>query len=163
LETQRNMKILRKISFVIFLFALLFLFSHFFANSYDDKTTHPALTDEIVDFYNLSFENKLTPEEKELIVQGSIDEDTPPRWINHFYDPIYNEGWKAENLGDVAPSTLRLLSKIFFNINTEIVSSKDWVHNEFLQARYQEYGGNNTWENAIRNTLKAIKKKHTIY
>jgi len=59
----------------------------FVANAYDDKTTHPALTDEIVDFYNLSFPNKqLTPQQKEWIVEGSILEDTPPRWINHFYD-----------------------------------------------------------------------------
>src|SRR3989338_11558638 len=135
---------------LLIILATVFLYLSHSSLSYDEKTTHPALTDEIVDFYNLSFDNKLTPEEKEWIIQGSIDEDLPPRWINHFYDPIYNEGWKAENLGDVAPSTLRLLSKIFFNINTEIVSSKDWVHNEFLQARYQEYGGNNTWENAVR-------------
>ena len=66
----------------------LFLFFQS-SSGYDDKTTHPALADEIVDFYNLSFDNKLTNEEKEWIVQGSIDEDTPPRWINHFYDPIY--------------------------------------------------------------------------
>ena len=92
-------------------------------------------------------------------MQGAIDEDIPPRWINHFFDPIYNEGWKAENLGTVSPSTLRFFSKIFFNINTEIVSSKQWVHDEFLQARYTDYGGNNTWENAIRQYANGNKKE----
>ena len=98
--------------------------------SYDDKTTHPGLTDEIVDFYNFSSQTKLTDEEKEWIVLGSINEDTPPRWINHFYDPIYNEGWKAENLGNVSPLTLSIFSKTLLNINTETVSSKNWAHNE---------------------------------
>ena len=64
--------------------------------AYDDKTTHPALTDEAIDFYNLYFEKKLTSEEKEWIVRGSIQEDTVPRWINHFYDPIYKVGWSGE-------------------------------------------------------------------
>ena len=63
---------------VILFLALSFFFSQN-TKSYDDKTTHPALTDEVVDFYNASFGNQLTPEEKELIVQGSIDEDLPPR------------------------------------------------------------------------------------
>ena len=76
----------------IFIIGSLFLFSNN-SKSYNDKTTHPGLTDEIVDFYNLSFDDKLTPEEKEWIVQGSIDEDTPPRWINHFYDPTNGDGW----------------------------------------------------------------------
>lgn len=122
-----------------------------FINAYDDKTTHPAITDEIVDFYNLSFlSEQLTAQQKEWIVQGSIDEDMPPRWINHFYDPVNGDGWKAENLGNVSPFTLQLFSKIFFNINTEIVSSKNWVHNEILQEKYANYGGNRTWENAVR-------------
>src|SRR3989344_1282397 len=145
----------------IFLIVSVFISLAFFqqGKGYDDKTTHPGLTNEIVDFYNASFDVKLTSEEKEWIVQGSIDEDIPPRWINHFYDPIYNEGWKAENLGTVPPPTLRSISKIFLNINTEIVSSKQWVHDEFLQVRYAGYGGNNTWENAIRQYANGNKKE----
>ncbi|MBI5913326.1 lamin tail domain-containing protein [Candidatus Azambacteria bacterium] len=148
----------KKISFFLIVFAFISLVFFQQGRGYDDKTTHPGLTDEMVDFYNASFDAKLTSEEKEWIVQGAIDEDIPPRWINHFYDPIYNEGWKAENLGTVPPSTLRFLSGIFFNINTEIVSSKQWVHDEVLQARYTSYGGNNTWENAIRQYANGNKK-----
>lgn len=129
-----------------------------YGKGYNDKTTHPALTDEIVDFYNLSFANKLTDEEKEWIVEGSINEDIPPRWINHFYDPTTGEGWKSENLGEVPPITLQIFSKIFLNATTETVSSKNWVHNELLQAKYADYGGNRTWENAIRRYVNGDKE-----
>ena len=135
----------------------LFIFPQY-GKGYNDKTTHPALTDEIVDFYNLSFTNKLTDEEKEWIVEGSINEDIPPRWINHFYDPTTGEGWKSENLGDVAPITLQIFSKMFLNATTETVSSKNWVHNELLQAKYADYGGNRTWENAIRRYVNGDKE-----
>ncbi len=127
--------------------------------SYDTNTTHPGLTDEIVDFYNLSFGDELNTQEKEWIVQGSIDEDLPPRWINHFYDPTTGEGWLAENLGNVSPATLRFLTKIVFNPNAAVVSSLDWLHNEELQARYASYGGNNTWENGIRQYAAGNKKE----
>ena len=153
--------ILRKIFFIVTIAILtiggLFLFSQN-SKSYDDQTTHPGITDEIVDFYNLYFDDRLTNEEKELIVQGSIDEDTPPRWINHFYDPTNGDGWKSENLGNVSSGTLKLFSKIFFNVNTEIVSSKNWAHNEVLQLKYQDYGGNRTWENAIRRYVNGDKE-----
>lgn len=132
-----------------FIIGILFLFPQN-SKSYDDQTTHPGLTDEIVDFYNLSFDDQLTSQEKEWIVQGAIDEDTPPRWINHFYDPTNGDGWKSENLGNLSPFTLKLITRLFLNSNTEIVSSKNWVHNEVLQLKYQDYKGNRTWENAIR-------------
>ncbi len=65
-----------------------------FVSSYDQLNTHPALTDEAADFYNLNFpSNPLTKEDKDLLIKGAIEEDTPPRWLNHFYDPIYNVGW----------------------------------------------------------------------
>ncbi|MBI2062801.1 MAG: PQQ-binding-like beta-propeller repeat protein [Candidatus Yanofskybacteria bacterium] len=65
-----------------------------FVSSYDQQNTHPALTDEAVDFYNLNFPtNLLSNEDKRLLIKGAIEEDTPPRWLNHFYDPIYNIGW----------------------------------------------------------------------
>lgn len=129
------------------------------AEGYNDKTTHPGLTDEMVDFYNLSFGSNITDEEKEWIVQGAIDEDIPPRWINHFYDPINNEGWKSENLGYIPSSVLKLFSKLFLNANTEIVSSIEWIHNEILQTKYASYGGNNTWENAIRQYANGNKQE----
>lgn len=61
--------------------------------AYDQQNTHPALTDEIVDFYNLNFpDKKINKEEKQWLTQGAIDEDSGVRMLYHFYDPVYNRG-----------------------------------------------------------------------
>lgn len=66
----------------------------FFVSAYSQNTTHPALTDEIVDFYNLHYPGEQIPEElKKEMIQGSINEDAPPRFLAHFYDPVYNRGF----------------------------------------------------------------------
>ena len=70
-----------------------FFFGSGIAFAFDQHNTHPALTDEIVDFYNLIFpDKKLSGQEKEWIIQGSIDEDSAARSLNHFYDPVYDSG-----------------------------------------------------------------------
>lgn len=150
-----------KLGILFFIFAGVFLiFQNSF--SYDDKTTHPGLTDEIVDFYNLSFGDKLTDEEKEWIVQGAIDEDAPPRWINHFYDPVYKTGWSGEKTG-IWPT---LLIQYFSNAalsSENPASSLDWLHNQGLQSQYGVYKGNRTWERAIYEAAKAGNKKEAYY
>ena len=138
-------------------FVIVFFYSSHNSLSYDEKTTHPALTDEIADFYNLSFSNKLLQEEKEWIVHGSINEDLPPRWINHFYDPIYKNGWTGDYAGVWSTSTIKSLSAILST--KDPVSSLNWLHNELLQIKYSNYGGNNTWENAIRQYTKGNKRE----
>ena len=55
--------------------------------------THAFLTNEIIKFYNQNFSNNqistdLTP----YLLDGSRREDDAPRWMNHFYDPVYNRG-----------------------------------------------------------------------
>lgn len=81
---------------IIILAGGLFLISDFLfyqnSKAYSDKTTHPDLTREIIDFYELSGGKKLTDEQKQWIIQGSINEDAAPRWLNHFYDPIFERG-----------------------------------------------------------------------
>lgn len=55
--------------------------------------THAFLTDEIVKFYNARFPQRPIPNElKNFIIDGSRREDDPPRWMNHFYDPVYERG-----------------------------------------------------------------------
>ncbi len=72
-----------------------------------DTDTHAFLTDEIAKFYNKNFSNNsisagLTP----YLIDGSRREDDIPRWMNHFYDPVYNRGLSYDpkidfiNLGD---------------------------------------------------------------
>ena len=60
--------------------------------AYDQPNTHPALTKAAGDFYNLSFpENKISEEEIKLLMKGAYEEDQPPRWLNHSYDPVHNK------------------------------------------------------------------------
>ena len=59
--------------------------------AYEPTQTHAGLTEQVVEFYLLQFGNKITPEQKELIIRGAMEEDTPPeRALNHFYDPVRN-------------------------------------------------------------------------
>lgn len=98
----------------------LFIWQNFVI-AYDQQNTHPALTDEAIDFYNLNFpDNPLSNEDKQLLIRGAIEEDTPVRWLNHFYDPIYKTGWIG------------------------YTSSKDWAYNSNLQIAFYagaNYGG----------------------
>ncbi|MEK9175044.1 MAG: lamin tail domain-containing protein, partial [Patescibacteria group bacterium] len=88
METNRFIKYFTLATIVGMLIA-----SPLFVFAYDDKTAHPALTDEIVDLFNLYYPNaKIDDKDKELIKNGSIGEDVDTRWMHHFYDPIYNRG-----------------------------------------------------------------------
>lgn len=61
--------------------------------AYEPTQTHAGLTEQVVEFYLLQFGDKITTEQKELIITGAMEEDTPPeRALNHFYDPVRNIG-----------------------------------------------------------------------
>ena len=68
-----------------------------FVSAYEPDTTHRALTDETVDFYNVVFtQSPLSVTDKELVKMGSAEEDAPvDRVFNHFYDPVYTHGLKG--------------------------------------------------------------------
>ena len=75
---------------IICMFASALFFVFQFGNAYDQRSTHPALTVESAKFFNLAtLENKLSQQEIDWIRQGAIEEDSVPRWINHFYDPVH--------------------------------------------------------------------------
>ncbi len=77
----------------VFILLLVSLGLPFSVYAYEPTTTHAGLSQEIVSFYNLGHGRTLTDTEKELVIQGSIDEDTPRlRVLNHFYDPIRKVG-----------------------------------------------------------------------
>jgi len=149
----------RKIVFITIFISSFLITRAVFA--YDDKTTHPALTSEVVDFYNLNFNQRITTEEKEWIISGSILEDTPPRWINHFYDPIYKTGWSGEG-GFVPKEIMQKFSDVFLS-SASPVSSINWAHNQELQSEYKLYRGNQTWEKAIYEYVKNKDKKAAYY
>ena len=64
--------------------------------AYDDKTTHPALTQEMVRFFNHHYpELAIESDDAGLLIQGSIDEDKELRFFHHFYDPVHERGLKG--------------------------------------------------------------------
>lgn len=145
-----------KISLIPLALAGLFLNQNAFA--FDDLTTHPALTDEVIDFYNLFAGEKINNEDKETIIQGAQDEDIPPRWINHFYDPVRNLGWSGRNTGVWPQMLVHYFSGTVLSSEYP-VSSLNWLHNQELQSKYSRYKGNRTWEKALYEYAKGNKKE----
>lgn len=131
-------------------FFLFFLLLPFFAFAYSDKTTHPALTDEIVDFYNLIHPEKpLGLKEKEWLIEGSQLEDIWPRPVNHFYDPTYKVGWTGRGIPHISPS-LAYYSVVWAGLSGQpILSALEWATNPFYQQKYKYYGGDRTWQKAL--------------
>ncbi|PIU98601.1 hypothetical protein COS61_00475, partial [Candidatus Wolfebacteria bacterium CG03_land_8_20_14_0_80_40_12] len=139
---------IKRLSIFILIISLFFVSSEK-TFAYDDKTTHPALTQEIVEFYNLSFsDEKLTDQQKEWIIEGSILEDTAPRWINHFYDPVYKVGWTGEKAGNTPVSFVQIFSRFALSLKKPL-SAVEWVNNRLIQQEYRFYQGDRTWKKAL--------------
>lgn len=127
----------RKFYFLGLLFAVSVVFCNY-VFSYDEEIAHPFLTRNAINLFDQNSENKISDKESEWIIQGAIEEDTPIRWMNHFYNPITSEG-----LG------------IF-------VSSKVWVQSSSLQKTYFLSKGDQTWQKAVNSYAKGDKKEAFI-
>ncbi len=124
--------------------------------------THAYLTDEAVKFFDkFSTSTPLDPSLKDFLTDGSRHEDSVPRWMNHFYDPVHGMGLSDSLLGDwetskgwaddgnnqnkllyKAPSTISsILSAIQKKKLSEISSDTDF-----------------TWREAIRHYIKGEKE-----
>ena len=79
----------------------LFLIPNF-AFGYDYET-HGFLTKQTTEFYNSNFPEKISQDLIYFLVDGSRREDDTPRWINHFYDPVYQRGYQPEIVIDAYP------------------------------------------------------------
>src|SRR3989339_518980 len=111
MENKSNIKIF--ILKCLFVFVILWLVLNLPIKAYDNTMVHPAITEEVVKFYNLNFSsNKISDQEMNWIKQGSIEEDAGIRSLNHFYDPIHNLGLKGVEL-----------------------SAKNWSQNTLAQAQ----------------------------
>lgn len=74
-------------------FAVLFVSQ---ASAYGVET-HALLTKEIASFYNIHFSDRRIAEELGIyLIEGSRHEDTNPRYLNHFYDPVHDRGLADE-------------------------------------------------------------------
>ena len=100
---------------------------------YDTDIAHPGIAELAVKLYNKNNTNKVSVEQMSWIKQGAVDEDTPTRWTNHFYDPIYNRGLWLGNQHD---------------------SAKVWAKNPVGQQEFSV--GDNSWQRAI-NDFQASK------
>ncbi len=126
--------------------------------AYDTYTTHPILTGMAVDFYNLYSSEKITETEKQLIMKGSTEEDNSLRFVNHFYDPVFNKTWHFLGVQYLFPE----------------LTAKQWAKNPFAQALYDpEYlatigpvikspvfsNANYSWQRAIYEYVKGNRIK----
>lgn len=126
--------------------------------AYDDTTTHPALTAEIVKLYNAMRPGSvLSEEERGWLIEGSKAEDTAPRWINHFFDPVHNEAWTGENEGGASRYAVMFFSKFGLSQKDPLTAVK-WANDDIAQGEYGYYGGDNSWKTAV-NALAAGDKK----
>lgn len=72
--------------------------------AYNDSVVHPGITKEAINLYlNSGNQGKISKSEIKLIVKGSIEEDTDPRYANHFYNP-YNNKSLLEAFGKALPT-----------------------------------------------------------
>ena len=139
-----------------FVFVLFFIIP-LGTSSYFAETTHSQLTREAAKLFNRGPKN-LSDQEINYLIKGAVDEDTPPRWINHFYDPITGEGWNCGGINGVSSETIKYLAQ--FGLSYEdIESAKSWAEDPLLQNSYILYQGDQTWQRAITEYVSGNKKE----
>ncbi|MCR4283758.1 MAG: lamin tail domain-containing protein [Parcubacteria group bacterium] len=144
----------------ILIFLLIFnivVISSVFA--YSPYYTHPDLTEEIAKFWNLKNDNQslgISQKEIDWMRKGAIDEDTPARWINHFYDPVHESGWSGKHFGDLSEEEGLWEGESMAPMPA--IASIDWVTNQEYQSAYGRQYGNQTWQKAINAYVKGDEK-----
>lgn len=139
MKTKRGVA---RILFLLFLIPILGFPGRVFC--YDTNVAHPKIVASAVNLYNLEAETKLSNEEIGWIVEGAVAEDTPTRWMNHFYDPIYEKGLKW-----IYPT------------------AKNWAKNPYAQTGYAL--GDKSWPRALDDWKEGKKEKalkslgHTLH
>jgi uncharacterized membrane protein YgcG len=128
----------KKIFFISLIITLMLSSAIFVSRvfSYNDTVSHPTLTENAAFVYNASFDKKLSNDEIAWLKWGSIEEDTPPRWLNHFYDPNKNVGIDG------------------------LRSAKEWAMSPTMQSLWIR--GNQTWQKAIDSYVSGDDKSAFI-
>ncbi|PIT88058.1 MAG: hypothetical protein COU29_03530 [Candidatus Magasanikbacteria bacterium CG10_big_fil_rev_8_21_14_0_10_36_32] len=128
------MKLPKIIKIILPVLAVIFLFGRIeFVFGYDDQVAHPNIAELAAELYNQNFEPDLTVEEIGWIKQGSREEDSPTRWFNHFYDPVYGNGFN-----DMIGMNL---------VNLSFTSAKDWVVTPSKQVDFSL--GDRSWPRGL--------------
>ncbi|MBI5732510.1 hypothetical protein HY967_00935 [Candidatus Jorgensenbacteria bacterium] len=120
--------------FLLVLFAInVFIVKQALAYTVD---THAYLTEVIFNFYNQKVQrNKIPQNLKDFLIDGARQEDDSPRWMNHFYDPIYDRGLSNSSLGNWH-------------------KSKEWAQNSQYQSKIIYRGSDN-----IASILTAVQQE----
>src|SRR3989339_1063041 len=108
------------------------------AFAYDTHIAHPNIVTKASLLYNKNYDGNLTLEEIGWLEKGTVEEDMPTRWLNHFYDPVYNKGLS----------------------NGKYQSAKDWSRMTNFQTTFAL--GDQSWYRAIDYFKKGDKKKAFI-
>lgn len=126
--------------------------------------THAFLTSTVFDFYNrFAVDGKKLPEElRNFFIDGARREDDVPRWMNHFYDPVYNRGLTDSVLGTWETSKEwardeENQNKPTYKVPATIASILTAIQRRSIDAISSET--NFTWQQAIRYWLKGEKEK----
>ncbi|MBI4836829.1 MAG: lamin tail domain-containing protein [Candidatus Portnoybacteria bacterium] len=135
--------------------AAVFLSANF-SSGYNTGWTHPTLAEKSARLFNQYDGGNLSEADIGQIVQGVINEDTPPRWVNHFYDPTTGQGWSGERMGSLPASVLRLFTSIGLT-QASPAAAPDWARNQALQERYSMYEGNRTFQKAVYDYVNGDK------
>ncbi|MBI2591649.1 MAG: lamin tail domain-containing protein [Candidatus Brennerbacteria bacterium] len=125
--------------------------------------THAGLTKEIFQFYNKhSAVNKIPDSLKNYLIEGSRQEDMPPRWFNHYYDPVYGRGltsalygnWDQSKTWAQAP---KLQNQLVYKVPVVIASILTAIQEKQISAITNETDF--TWQKAIEFWNQGEKEK----
>lgn len=123
---------------------------------YSPYYTHPDLTAQMAVLYNQKNSGvQVSSAEIAWLRQGAIEEDEPPRWINHFYDPVHGVGWGGKHAGDIDEKSA--LAEGTDMAPLQPLPSIYWSTNQEAQAVYRQFG-NQTWQKAIWSYLTGDKE-----
>src|SRR3990167_10628755 len=148
------------LKFLIPIFILGFFVASFNSVFAYNIETHAFLTNEIIKFYNQNFPNhKITDNLKDYLIDGARREDDPVRWMNHFFDPIYDRGLTNSILGTWQKS--KEWARDSKNQNESKYSSViATILSSWQSKKIQEYFPTSdfTWQEAIRYWINGDKE-----
>lgn len=125
--------------------------------------THAFLTAEAVKFYNQNFpQNPVVAELGNFAIDGARKEDDAPRWMNHFYDPVYNRGLTDNILGNWQKSKdwsqdKNNQNQLTYKVPTALASILTAIQQKNIEALSSETDF--TWQQAIDFYAKGETEK----
>lgn len=142
---------------------LIFAIFYFQNVSAYSVETHAGLTKEIFKFYNQHSQiNKIPDSFKDYLIEGSRQEDIPPRWMNHYYDPVYDRGLTSGLYGNWGKSKTWAQAsdeqnKLIYKVPVVLASILSAIEQKKISAITSET--NFTWQRAIEFYLNNEKEK----